>query len=183
MRAHGSDVHVIYVDGDIDGVAPRADRCMSAAGMALWLATQDSSFRAGPGVDPSRVTVLGWSNDLGSPPLGLRSLSLADVRGLGPRQAGQQALAAAGPSTAILLHLDIDVLSPQAMPAAYFPHTDGLTLAECRDLLAPILADARVRVIEISEYASLRDLAGTHVGSLIDLLAAVLGRPSGARSS
>ena len=183
MRAHGGDVHVIYVDGDIDGVAPRADRCMSAAGMALWLTTQDSSFRAGPGVDPSRITVLGWSNDLGSPPLGLRSIPLADVRRLGPRQAGQQALAAAGPSTAILLHLDIDVLSQQAMPAAYFPHTDGLTLAECRDLLAPILADDRVRVIEISEYASLRDLAGTHVGSLIELLAAVLGRPSGARSS
>jgi arginase family enzyme len=69
------------------------------------------------------------------------------------------------------------------MPAAYFPHADGLTLAECRELLAPVLADARVRAIEIAEYASLRDLDGTHVGSLIDLLGAGLARPGGARPS
>jgi arginase len=183
MRAHHDDIHVLYVDGDIDGVAPRADRCMSAAGMALWLATQPSPFRAEPAVDPSRITVLGWTNEQGSPPLGLRSMPLADVRRLGPREAARQALAAIGPSTAILLHVDIDVLSPQAMPAQYFPHTDGLTLAECQELLAPILADGRVRVIEISEYASLRDVAGTHVSSLIELLAAVLARPDGARPS
>src|SRR5262245_9939426 len=183
MRAHGPDVHVLYVDGDIDGIAPRADRCMSAAGMALWLATQPSPFRPEPAVDPSRITVLGWSNDLGSPPLGLRSMPLAEVRRLGPRETARRALAAIGPATAILLHLDIDVLSPQAMPAAYFPHTDGLTLAECRDLLAPILADERVRVIEVSEYASLRDLGGTHVASLIELLAAGLAGAGGARAA
>jgi arginase family enzyme len=183
MRAHGGDVHVLYVDGDIDGIAPQADRCMSAAGMALWLATQTSPFRSGPALDPSRVTVLGWSDDLRSPPLGLRSVPLAEVRRLGPREAARQALAAIAPSTAILLHLDIDVLSRHAMPAAYFPHADGLTLAECRELLAPVLADARVRAIEIAEYASLRDLDGTHVGSLIDLLGAGLARPGGARPS
>ena len=73
--------------------------------------TQASPFRAGPALDASRVTVLGWSDDLRSPPIGLR------------------------------------------------------------ELLDPLLKDARVRVIEVAEYASLRDLDHAHVNSIIELLA------------
>ena len=171
MRAHGEDVHVVYVDGDIDGIAPQPDRCMSAAGMGLWLMTQASPFRAGPALDASRVTVLGWSDDLRSPPIGLRSIPLAEVRRLGAREAALQTLRAIPASAAVLLHVDIDVCNKQAMPAAYFPHADGLTLAEARELLDPLLKDARVRVIEVAEYASLRDLDHAHVKSIIELLA------------
>ena len=174
MHAHGEDVHVIYVDGDIDGIAPQPERCMSAAGMGLWLMTQASAFRAGPALDASRVTVLGWSDDLRSPPLGLRSIPLAEVRRLGAREAARQALRAIPTTAAVVLHVDIDVFNKQAMPAAYFPHSDGLTLAEGRELLDPILKDTRVRVIEIAEYASLRDLDRAHVSSIIELLAAGL---------
>jgi len=171
MRAHGENVHVVYVDGDIDGIAPQPDRCMSAAGMGLWLMTQASPFRAGPALDASRVTVLGWSDDLRSPPIGLGSIPLAEVRRLGAREAALQTLRAIPASATVLLHVDIDVCNRQAMPAAYFPHADGLTLAEARELLDPLLKDARVRVIEVAEYASLRDLDHAHVESIIELLA------------
>jgi arginase len=171
MRRHGDAVHVLYVDGDIDGIAPAPDRCMSAAGMALWLATQPSPFRAGPAVAPSQVTVLGWSDDLRSPPLGLRSVPLGEVRRLGPGAVARQALAAVPAPAPILLHLDIDVLSRTEMPAAYFPHRDGLSMAECRELLRPILRDPRLALVEVAEYASLRDLDQVHVGRLVDLLA------------
>jgi len=57
------------------------------------------------------------------------------------------------------------------MPAAYFPHGEGFTLAECTDLLRPLAHDPRTRLIEISEYASLRDLDRNHVRSLVKLLA------------
>jgi arginase family enzyme len=174
MRVHGENVHVVYVDGDIDGIAPQPDRCMSAAGMGVWLMTQASAFRAGPTLDASRVTVLGWSDDLRSPPLGLRSIPLAEVRRLGAREAARQTLHAIPASAAVVLHVDIDVFNKQAMPAAYFPHSDGLTLAEGRELLDPILKDARVRVIEIAEYASLRDLDQAHVSSIVELLVAGL---------
>jgi hypothetical protein len=39
MRVYGEEVHILYVDGDIDGVAPRPERCLSAAAMARWMAT------------------------------------------------------------------------------------------------------------------------------------------------
>jgi arginase len=177
MRVYGEAVHILYVDGDIDAVAPQPDRCLSAAAMALWLTTQASPFRAGPTLRPSQVTVIGWSDDLQSAPMGLQSLPLADVRRLGPGEAARQALHAIPAAAPILLHFDIDVLNQQAMPAAYFPHTDGLSIAEGRELLGTLLADARLRIIEVTEYASLRDLDQRAVASLVELLAAGLKRP------
>jgi arginase len=177
MRAYGEEVHILYVDGDIDGVAPQPERCLSAAAMALWLTTQASPFRAGPTLRPSQVTVIGWSDDLHSEPMGLTSLPLAEVRRLGPGEAARQVLRTIPASAPILLHFDIDVLNKQEMPAAYFPHTDGLSMAEGQELLGTILADARIRIIEVTEYASLRDLDQRYVSRIIELLAAGLKRP------
>ena len=177
MRVYGEDVHILYVDGDIDGVAPQPERCLSAAAMALWLTTQASPFRAGPTLRPSQVTVIGWSDDLHSAQMGLQLLPLAEVRRLGPGEAARQALQAIPASAPILLHCDIDVLIKQDMPAVYFPHTDGLSIAEGRELLGPILADSRLRIIEVTEYASLRDLDQCYVSRIVELLAAGLKRP------
>jgi arginase len=70
------------------------------------------------------------------------------------------------------------------MPAAYFPHTNGLSIAEGEELLGTILADSRIRLIEVAEYASLRDLDQRYVSRVVELLAAGLKRPghSGERS-
>jgi arginase len=184
MRVYGEEVHILYVDGDIDAVAPQSERCQSAAAMALWLTTQASPFRAGPTLRPSQVTVVGWSDDLHCAPMGFQSLPLADVRRLGPGEAARHVLHAIPASAPILLHFDIDVLYKQDMPAAYFPHTNGLSLVEAQDLLGTILADSRIRVIEVTEYASLRDLEQCYVSRIVDLLAAGLKRPgySGERS-
>jgi arginase len=177
MRVYAEGVRVLYVDGDIDGVAPQPDRCLSAAAMALWLSTQASPFRAGPTLRPSQVTVIGWTADLESAPLGLQSLPLAEVRRSGPGEAARQALHAIPASAPILLHFDIDVLNKQEMAAAYFPHADGLSIAEGRELLGALLADTRVRIIEVTEYASFRDLDQSAVARIVELLAAGLKRP------
>jgi arginase family enzyme len=60
------------------------------------------------------------------------------------------------------------------MPASYFPPTAGLSIAEARELLGIILADARVRIIEVTEYASLRDLDQSSVLRIGELLEAGL---------
>jgi arginase len=177
MRAYGEGVHILYVDGDIDGVPPQPERCSSAAMMALWLTTQSSPFRAGPTLRPSQVTVIGWTNDQHSPAMGFQSQPLAEARRLGPSQAAHQALQAIPAAAPILLHFDIDVLNKREMPASYFPHSDGLSIAESQELLSIILADARVRIIEVTEYASLRDLDQSYVTRIGELLAAGLKRP------
>ena len=201
----GDDVHVIYVDGDFDDAPPRADRYQSAAAMALWLLTQPSPFWAGPPIDPSRVTVVGWTNASqlaapagGAPPVGssaasgagatapaaaaghagMRSVSLDDLRRVGAGVAARQVLDAIPPAAPILLHFDIDVFARRELSAAYFPHEDGLTLAEGAALLDVLLKDPRIRVIEVTEYASLRDADQQGARQLVELLASGLAGPS-----
>ena len=171
MRVYGEGVHILYVDGHIDGVAPNPERCSSAAMMALWLTTQDSPFRDGPTLNPSQVTVIGWSDDQHSVSMGLQSLPLSEVRRLGPSACARQALQVIPAEAPILLHFDIDVLNKQEMPASYFPPADGMSMAEVRELLGMILADARVRIIEVTEYSSLRDLDQTFVSKINEILA------------
>jgi arginase len=83
-------------------------------------------------------------------------------------------LEAIPPSAAILLHLDIDAFRSADLPAAYFPHTEGLTPAEGTELLGVLLRDKRVRIVEISEYAAPRDPEQAAVQKLIAMLATSL---------
>ena len=127
-QAVGDDVHVLYIDGDFDDAAPDAGKCQSAAAMAVWLLTRGEAFRPGPALSPSRVTVVGWTLGSQSKQAGMGSVSLQDIRSLGPREAARRALAGVSPSASILVHLDIDVFQPRDVPASYFPHADGLSL-------------------------------------------------------
>jgi arginase len=176
MRVSTEDVHVIYVDGDFDDGAPDPERCQSAAALAVGLLTHESAFWAGPTLTPSQVTVVGASGASLSRQAGMRSMSLADVRRSGPREAARQALRAILASAPIVLHFDIDVFREQDLPAAYFPHSEGLSWTEGQELLGGLLSDPRIRVIEVSEYATLRDLDRRCVGKLVDLLAEGLRR-------
>lgn len=176
MHTSARDVHVLYIDGDFDNAPPEASRSQSAASCAVWLLTHDSPFWSGPPLRPSQVSVIGWSNPSRSALPGLGSISLADLRRTGPREAAQRALEAVPASASLLLHFDTDVLQQRAFPAAYFPHTEGLTLPEAADLLGVFLKDPRIRTIEVSEYATLRDLDRECVTKLADLLAHALKR-------
>jgi arginase family enzyme len=66
----------------------------------------------------------------------------------------------------------------QDLPAAYFPHADGLSWPEARELLVALLGDPRIRIVELSEYAALRDQDQGSVTKLVDLLADGLTPPS-----
>lgn len=173
LRRAAADVHVLYIDGDFDDAAPQAARCQSAAATAVWLLTHESPFWEGPPLRPPQVTVVGWSIPSASGSQA-RSVSLAEIRRAGPREAAQRALEEIPPSASILVHLDVDVLQKSEMAAAYFPHDEGLRLGEATELLAAVLADPRIRLVEVSEYAALRDLDQRHAAALVELLAAAL---------
>ncbi len=178
MSVSGENVHVLYIDGDFDDAPPDPKRCQSAASCAVWLLTHGSAFWSGPPLRSSQVTVIGWSNPSRSEPAGagVGSMSLVEMRRSGLGQAARQALAAIPDSASILVHFDIDVFQKREMPAAYFPHSEGMTLSEGRELLGVLMRDPRIRIIEVSEYASLRDLDQGYVSKLVDLLAEALQR-------
>jgi arginase len=60
------------------------------------------------------------------------------------------------------------------MPAAYFPHTEGMTISEGIQLLSVLVKDRRIRIIEISEYASLRDLDQHGVSEIVNMVVEAL---------
>jgi arginase len=178
MRAAGHDgVHVLYVDGDRDDGTPDPHKSQSAAYLALWLAMHGQPFRAGPAVPPSHVTIIGASSSSNAAANDRpRVATLADIRRDGARTIAQRCLEMLPSSASLVLHLDIDVFAERELPAAYFPHQDGLTLEEGRELLGILMRDLRIRIIEISEYASLRDFDRRSVATIIDLLAHGLAR-------
>ena len=133
------DVHVLYIDGDFDDAPPDPAQCQSAAAMAVWLITNASPFCAGPRLRPSQVTVLGWSKPSRLQEGRVNSVSLADIRRDGAAQSTREALAAIPASGRILVHFDIDVLADSELPAAYFPHTEGLTVEQLSEVLGLVL--------------------------------------------
>jgi len=178
MSTSAQDVHVVYVDGDFDDAPPQSKQCQSAAAMAVWLLTQPSPFWTAP-LRPSQVTVIGWTQPSQSEGLTPHSLSLDEVRRSGARETARRALDAIPESANILLHFDVDVFRERDMPAAYFPHSDGLTLAEGADVFSVLASDPRVRVIEVSEYATLRDVDRRSVHTLVELMAKGLTEQEG----
>jgi arginase len=171
LQASSQDVHVLYVDGDCDDAPPASAHCQSAAACAVWFLTNASPFWAGSSLSPSQLSLVGFSRPSQTKQPGVHSFPLTEIRRLGPRAAASQMLAAIPPSAAILLHLDIDVFRSADLSAVYFPHAEGLTLAEGTELLGVLLRDNRVRIVEISEYASLRDPEHTSVRKLIAIFA------------
>ena len=169
-KVTSNNIHVLYIDGDCDDAAPVSSRSQSAASCAVWFLTHDSPFWNGPPLKPSQVSFVGWTTPSQSPETGIRSTSLADLRRIGIRQSAQQILAAIPPSAAILLHLDIDVFRGSDLTAIYFPHEQGLSLEEGKELIGLLLQDPRIRHIEISEYAALRDVGQTSVHQLVQIL-------------
>ncbi|MBB5318228.1 arginase family protein [Tunturibacter empetritectus] len=169
-KVASNDIHVLYIDGDCDDAAPVSSRSQSAAACAVWFLTHDSAFWNGPPLKPSQVSFIGWSTPSQSPETPIKSTSLADLRRIGIRQSAQQILAAIPPSAAILLHLDIDVFRGSDLTAIYFPHEQGLSLEEGKELLGLFLQDPRIRHIEISEYAALRDVGQNSVHQLVQIL-------------
>jgi arginase len=64
------------------------------------------------------------------------------------------------------------------LSAVYCPHAEGLTLSKGTELLGALLRDNRVRIVEISEYDSLRDSEQASVHKLIACSRAASRKPS-----
>ena len=176
LHASSQEIRVLYIDGDFDDSPPDSRRSQSAASCAVWLLTNNSPFWAGPALRPSQVSVIGWTNASRSGQAGINSISLADIRRSKPREVAQQVLQSVPASASLLVHVDIDVLQSREVPAAYFPHAEGMTLSELGELLGVLLKDPRIRIIEISEYAALRDFEQVSGGKLVDVLCEALKR-------
>ena len=140
-RAGSRELHVLYIDGDFDDAAPQAHVSQQRGKFCGLASHQCFAVLGRTGAE----TIAGHRGRLECSFAIAREtrpilLSLAEIRKIGIRESAARVLERIPPSTDILIHLDIDVLTKQEMPAAYFPHSEGLTLARMRRPAPPTRA-------------------------------------------
>jgi arginase family enzyme len=88
-----------------------------------------------------------------------------------------EALAAIGNGDdPVVVHFDVDVLDPEAMPAktALTPGR-GLGWAEAEEMLVALCSSSRVVALEVCEFNPARDADGASARRLVALVAAAVG--------
>lgn len=187
-KALGRPVGLVFLDADADLNTPETTPSGYLDGMALAIALGHGSsevvsaggeppavvgdhaaligFRA---VDPGEGRLLG---DLGL------ALPAKAARRLGMRATAALALdAVANGGGPILIHLDVDLLDSQEMPAKdVLTPGEGLRWNEAGELVTALVASQRVIALELAEYNPHLDPDGVYARKLVDLLSGALGR-------
>ncbi|RRS01338.1 arginase family protein [Glycomyces terrestris] len=178
---------VAFVDGHSDfrhpdnspGVGAAAGEDLAlVTGHGQALATDIDGLR--PYIDIEDAAVLGIrDDDEHTAELDARGAlvrPLARVREDGPAAAAAAALArfARNGVDGFWVHLDADVLDAAVMPAVDSPNPGGLSHAELRALLAPLLASEHCAGFEITVFDPDLDPDGRLAAELTDTLVAVI---------
>jgi arginase len=185
---------LVFLDGHTDFGLPETSATGGAAGMDLALATgRGPALLAdldglGPLVRDEDVVVLGhrdapdparyrWRAIFDTP---IRRHDLAALRrdGIDRTVAGVLGELAARRLDGFWIHVDLDVLDSELMPAVDSPQPDGLTWDELRSVLRPLLASALATGVQFTIFDPDLDPTGRHARALAAAIAAAFDRPS-----
>jgi arginase len=180
VRRVKGPVALVFVDGHLDLYDGETSTTGELAGMDLAVVIghgpPELTGLAGtaPIVDATDVIAVGDADAgrrrrFGAPgPDELApSLRVIDAAAL----AGGAEVAVSGP---FWLHLDVDVLDEDELPAVSYPTRSGVTWAGLERLLAP-LAGASLIGVDVTDYNADKDPDGRYARRLADLLVRVLG--------
>jgi len=180
---------LVHLDGHTDFYPPPTSASGQVAAMELWLATgavpAEMATPEGPWplVDPLDAVLVGHRDHLerrrsGAPDPAERLLSalpFEEVRALGAERVGtevREALAGRG-LDGYWIHLDVDVLDADAMPAVDTPEPAGLSHAELVDLLRALSAGP-ARGLTVTIFDPSLDPTGALARDLVATLTAGL---------
>jgi len=167
---HGAqNIHLLYLDGDVDSIAPDPTKCVGSAGMGLWFLTQESEYCPEKTLLPSQITVIGNKKNPETD-LGIPFFNLDSLRKDGLQKTIHQVLESIPDHAKLLIHLDVDIISGSEMPAAYAPRVEGLSFQEMELLLGEALRDKRARYLEIAEFVPQKDPNGLLAKALIETI-------------
>lgn len=197
VRRQLGPVALAWVDGHLDLFDGTTTRTGEVAGMALAILVghgPDGLTRlAGdpPLVDPGDVTALGDGDHprrvafrAPGPSELIPEAEVVDAETIvrdGAAAIGARATRVVGAGTApFWLHLDLDVVDAEAMPAVSFPVATGLSWADVTALAAPLLRSPRLIGVSVAGYDPDLDGDGVLAERVVELLAAGLA-PDGDR--
>jgi arginase len=138
-----------------------------------------------PLLEPGAVALLGHRPDDLHPDVArenarldpaIHSITAPEIRALGPDRVGTDAAARFEASQA-WLHLDLDVLDEEALPALTYPQPLGLEWEELIELARPLVLAPNLIGLSVADFNPDRDADGTHAARVVEALVSLL-RPS-----
>jgi len=195
LRRHDPDVGLITVDGHFDMHTPLTSPSGDAADMEITLLTDPTGPFATLGTDMpalalNRVAFIGprdhdEMNKMGSPlpheisprPFIADAPALAHITATDAAESAIEHLRGAG-AKGFWLHIDLDVLSTEDMPAVDFPQPGGLSWAELSETTRVLVRDPGFRGMSIAILNPNLDQGGTVSMRTATWLNTVLSKPS-----
>jgi arginase len=177
---------LVYLDAHADFGTPEESRSGSAASMCLALAvgrgdTPLARLGAGPLVAPARVALVG-RRDYGEEWYGHAALGVSGILDIDDETLRRRpieasvlevlARVASADTDGYWVHLDVDLLSPEIMPAVDSPTPGGPDVAQLIALLRPLVRHPLAIGLEVTIYDPSRDPARDCARTLVNLLAA-----------
>jgi arginase len=188
---------LLFIDGHSDLLTPATSQIGGAAGMDLALATGTGPGMltdiesSAPYIQPSDVVVFGYRSPApneGSPanprpPMTSFPLDRMRTEGL-DRTTAAAVARLEGCGLGFWIHLDLDVLSPDWMPAVDSPDPGGITPSELTELLKRVMGSRKCVGMELTIYDPERDPTRRCAKLIVDILSDVVkslrvGDPTG----
>jgi arginase len=105
----------------------------------------------------------------------LRHITAEQIAAKGAEKSASDALVASHADTRdFILHLDVDVISGDDLPAVNVPETGGLTLAQVRDSLKKFAAHKNLLGLDIAQFNPDKDPDGSATKKIVNLLVEAL---------
>jgi arginase len=185
---------LVYLDGHTDLQSPETSRSGGAAGMDLALVTGRSpgaltNFGGlSPLVQPCDVVAIGArdgsersveASELAVEGTVFQALADARHRGLSASAADAVVHLAETGAEGFWIHVDVDVLDSEVMPAVDSPQPDGMTDEELVETLRPLVAAPGAMGIEVTIFDPELDGEGRLAKQLAETIAAAFSFETG----
>lgn len=193
LRERHGRVGLAFVDGHLDFYSGTTSPSGSAADIDLWVATGFGPAGIAdlggppPMVEPRDVWLLGYRDHADSltykspdPMVMIPEAHFVDAGQVKARGAsavgGEAARALAADPGHFWVHLDLDVLSTQALPAVDYWQPGGFDWSELRELVTPLVASAACAGLDVTIYNPSLDPRRRYAPMIVSLLADVFAR-------
>ncbi len=178
---------MLFVDGHADLLTPAISQSKGAAGMDLALATglgpallTDIDGKK-PYIQPEDTIVFGYRQpppgDISpvapQPPMGAFPFHSIQQHGIGESSRAAVNRLKSAPTLGFWIHVDVDVLNTDSMPAVDSPESSGMTPQELSTLLQAAVHSDRCVGMEITIYDPSLDPAGKGADLIVNMLAEV----------
>ena len=185
LRGHVGPVGLWFLDGHPDYLDGSTSDTGETADMDLAVLTGDGAaplvmMAGAPPMVPVTDAVLlghrtsdldaGATAELARLPDGLRRIDAATMVG-DPEAAGRRAAAwLAGAGRGVWLHLDLDVLDPESMPAVTYPQPGGLDWDQLTSTLESLTRSPRLLGVSVADFRPDLDPTGNLAVRVLEVL-------------